>query len=60
MTSDHDLQYYLCAALSNLAIVAKHRTMMVAIGYHDVIGLMIQMLGSRSERVTLQIFHYDT
>ncbi|XP_052765504.1 uncharacterized protein LOC128206849 isoform X1 [Mya arenaria] len=53
-TDDHDLQYYCCAALNNLAIGEKHRTMMVAVGYHDVIQLMIRLLGTKSERVKCQ------
>ena len=49
--SDNDVHYYCCAALSNLAINEKHRAMMVAVGYHDVIEQMIRLLGSKSERV---------
>lgn len=50
-SSDHDVHYYCCAALSNLAINEKHRAMMVAVGFHDVIEQMIRLLGSKSERV---------
>ena len=52
-TFDHDVQYYCCAALSNLAIIEKHRIMMVAVGYNDVIILMIRLLASKFERVCL-------
>ncbi|XP_052272427.1 uncharacterized protein LOC127872947 [Dreissena polymorpha] len=53
-TFDHDVQYYCCAALSNLAIIEKHRIMMVAVGYNDVIILMIRLLASKFERIKCQ------
>ena len=53
-SSDHDIQYYCSAALSNLAIDERHRAMMVAVGCHDVIESMIRLLTSKSERVKCQ------
>ncbi|KAL4217568.1 Vacuolar protein 8 [Mactra antiquata] len=53
-TTDHDMLYYCCAALSNLAINEKHRAMMVAVGCHDVLDIMIRLLMSKSERVKCQ------
>lgn len=53
-STDHDIQYYCSAALSNIAIDEKHRTMMVAVGCHDIVEAMIRLLTSKSERVKCQ------
>ena len=58
---DTDVQYYSAAALSNLAVDERHRTMMVAIGRHDVIRRLLQLLSSSKEKVQLTwdvCFHF--
>ena len=53
-TNDADVQYYSAAAISNMAVNERHRTMMVAIGHYDVLYRLIKLLGSKKEKVRCQ------
>ena len=48
---DPDVQYYCAAALSNMAVNERHRAMMVAVGYNDVIRELKNLLLSSREKV---------
>jgi len=50
-TDDADIQHYCAAALSNMAVNERHRTMMVAVGHYDVITQLIRLLGVPKEKV---------
>ena len=50
-TDDADLQHYCAAALSNMAVNERHRTMTVALGQHDVIKQLIRLLSVPKEKV---------
>ncbi|XP_071503216.1 uncharacterized protein [Diadema antillarum] len=51
---DTDIQYYCAAALSNLAVDAKHRVAVVREGNHQVIRLLINLLSSPADKVKCQ------
>ncbi|KAK3576651.1 hypothetical protein CHS0354_023169, partial [Potamilus streckersoni] len=51
---DIDVQYHCSAALSNIAVSKKYRTMITGVGYHDVIELLIRLISSESEMVKCQ------
>ena len=50
-TDDADVQHYCAAALSNMAVNERHRTMMVAVGHYDVIKQLIRLLDVPKEKV---------
>ena len=50
-SNDSDVQYYVAASLSNLAVNEKHRAMMTAIGHFDVIKQLVKLLLTRKDRV---------
>ena len=50
-SNDSDVQYYVAASLSNLAVNEKHRAMMTAIGHFDVIKQLVKLLVTRKDRV---------
>ena len=51
---DSDVQYLTAAALSNMAVTARHRTMMVAVGNRDVMRALVRLLSSPKEKVKCQ------
>ena len=55
-SGDTDIQYYIAASLSNLAVNDKHRAMMTAIGHFDVIKQLVKLLNTKKERVGLYRF----
>ena len=48
---DPDVQYYCAAALSNMAVNERHRAMMVAVGFNDVIRELKVLLSANREKV---------
>jgi hypothetical protein len=53
-SKDIDVQYYTTAALSNLGISERHRTMMVAVGHCDVVRQLITLAQSPVEKIRCQ------
>ena len=51
-SSDHDVQYYCAAALSNMAVNEKHRALVVAIGHFDCLHRLIALLASSKDKVS--------
>ena len=49
--------YFSAAALSNLAVNNRHRTMMIAIGRSDILTKLIQLLTSPKEKVLLLLLY---
>ncbi|KAL3892206.1 hypothetical protein ACJMK2_004438 [Sinanodonta woodiana] len=51
---DGDVQYHCLASLCNIALNKKYRTMMTAVGHHDVLKRLIRLISSESEKVKCQ------